>query len=67
MYDKYICSACLRRCGEKKCYHFDNCVLVSLTALISKFIRAKSNMLPDAFRKFHMESREETPSKSDLK
>ena len=67
MYDKYICSACLRRCGEKKCYHFDNCVLVSLTALISKIIRAQLNMFPDAVRKFHMESREDKLSKSDLK
>jgi hypothetical protein len=47
--------------------HFDNWVLVSLTALISKITRAKSNLFPDAFRKFRMESREEKRSKSDLK
>jgi hypothetical protein len=44
--------------------HFDNWVLVSLTALISKITRAKSNLFPDAFS---MESREEKRSKSDLK
>ena len=67
MYDQYTCRICLRRCGIKIKNAIIWTIACCLTALISKIIRTQLNLFPDAFRKFRMESREEKPSKSNLK